>query len=90
MPAITVEDTSTLERLETVSNSTQRRIRSITEAPKGFEGEDFPVRRASRFHPLCLSRCRSPGSSPQGRLRARRAPSQESPALDEGCRLGSL
>lgn len=46
MPAITVEDASALARPETASNRTQRRIRSVTEAPKGFEGEGHQVRRA--------------------------------------------
>src|SRR3954470_23289811 len=46
MPAITVQDTSALARLDAAACRTQRQIRSITVAPKGFEGEGFPVRRA--------------------------------------------
>jgi len=47
MPAITVEDTGTLPKLDTVdAQAAQRSIRSVTVAPKGFEGEGFPVRRA--------------------------------------------
>lgn len=47
MPAITVEDTSTLPRLGSVgSDVAERTVRSLTDAPKGFEGEGFPVRRA--------------------------------------------
>ena len=47
MPAVTVEDISGLPRLGPVgSDVVQRAIRSVTEAPKGFEGEGFPVRRA--------------------------------------------
>lgn len=45
MPAVTVEDTSTLPRLAG-GTGRQRGIRSVTEAPRGFEGEGFPVRRA--------------------------------------------
>src|SRR4051794_25622576 len=46
MPAITVEDTSTLARLDAAACRAQRPIRAVTVAPKGFEGEGFPVRRA--------------------------------------------
>jgi len=47
MPAVTVEDATRLPRLEPVGgDAVQRIIRSVTEAPKGFEGEGFPVRRA--------------------------------------------
>ena len=47
MPAITVDDLTTLRRLPAVDEATaQRRVRSITTAPGGFEGEGFPVRRA--------------------------------------------
>src|SRR3954451_13098790 len=46
MPAITVEDTSALPRLDAAAGRPQRTIRSVTVAPKGFEGEGFPVRRA--------------------------------------------
>ena len=47
MPAITVEDVTTLQRLPPVDpTATRRRVRSVTTAPRGFEGEGFPVRRA--------------------------------------------
>jgi len=47
MPAITVDDITTLPRIPaTDPQSTQRRVRSVTSAPSGFEGEGFPVRRA--------------------------------------------
>ena len=47
MPAITVEDLTTLERVPPVpGGARQRRVRSVTLAPGGFEGEGFPVRRA--------------------------------------------
>src|SRR4051794_14750450 len=47
MPAITVEDTAMLPRLQpSGSQVAQRPIRSGTVAPKGCEGEGFPVRRA--------------------------------------------
>jgi quercetin 2,3-dioxygenase len=47
MPAITVNDTATLDRLDRVAPGTrQRPIRSVTVAPAGLEGEGFPVRRA--------------------------------------------
>jgi redox-sensitive bicupin YhaK (pirin superfamily) len=47
MPAITVDDLTTLRRLPHVDPAaTRRRVRSVTTAPGGFEGEGFPVRRA--------------------------------------------
>ncbi len=47
MPAITVNDVTTLRRLPaTDPAATPRRVRSVTTAPGGFEGEGFPVRRA--------------------------------------------
>jgi hypothetical protein len=48
MPAITVEDLTTLDRLAPVDPEQQRLrpVRSVTVAPQGFEGEGFPVRRA--------------------------------------------
>jgi redox-sensitive bicupin YhaK (pirin superfamily) len=47
MPAITVDDITTLQRLPKVApTTTPRRVRSVTTAPGGFEGEGFPVRRA--------------------------------------------
>src|SRR5688572_19618755 len=47
MPAVTVEDTTTLARVPVPAPGTvRRRVRSVTTAPSGFEGEGFPVRRA--------------------------------------------
>ena len=48
MPAITVPDLTVLPRLPRVDRSvlTERRVRSVTTAPDGLEGEGFPVRRA--------------------------------------------
>jgi len=47
MPAVTVDDVTTLGRIPAPGpESTQRRVRSITSAPSGLEGEGFPVRRA--------------------------------------------
>ncbi|HEY6566933.1 MAG TPA: pirin family protein [Actinomycetota bacterium] len=47
MPAITVDDITTLHRIPApVDDARQRQIRTVTTAPGGFEGEGFPVRRA--------------------------------------------
>src|SRR3712207_9384433 len=47
MPAVTVADTTTLPRVPLPAPRTvRRRTRSVTTAPRGFEGEGFPVRRA--------------------------------------------
>ncbi|MGH2635678.1 MAG: pirin family protein, partial [Actinomycetota bacterium] len=47
MPAITVEDLTQLERVPAVDEtSRRRRVRAVTTAPSGLEGEGFPVRRA--------------------------------------------
>ncbi|MDP9331135.1 MAG: pirin family protein [Actinomycetota bacterium] len=46
MPAVTVEDVTTLPRIPRVGDAAQRPVRSITTAPSGLEGEGFPVRRA--------------------------------------------
>jgi hypothetical protein len=46
MPAVTA-DTLTLPKIVVPSPSSRsRRVRSVTTAPQGFEGEGFPVRRA--------------------------------------------
>ncbi|MBX3314568.1 MAG: pirin family protein [Actinobacteria bacterium] len=46
MPAVTA-DTLTLPRLdEPLDGAVDRPVRSVTTAPRGFEGEGFPVRRA--------------------------------------------
>jgi redox-sensitive bicupin YhaK (pirin superfamily) len=47
MPAVTVEDPAKLERVPPVPEEARlRRVRSVTAAPSGLEGEGFPVRRA--------------------------------------------
>jgi quercetin 2,3-dioxygenase len=47
MPAITVEDITALERVPALGPEARiRRVRAITTAPSGLEGEGFPVRRA--------------------------------------------
>jgi redox-sensitive bicupin YhaK (pirin superfamily) len=47
MPAITVDDVTTLDRITPpAAVAKARAVRSITTAPRGFEGEGFPVRRA--------------------------------------------
>ena len=51
MPAITVDDVTILPRVGTAS-ATPREVVSISTAPRGFEGEGFPVRRAFAGVPL--------------------------------------
>jgi redox-sensitive bicupin YhaK (pirin superfamily) len=47
MPALTVDDVTTLPRVPVLPpDARHRAVRSVTTAPKGFEGEGFPVRRA--------------------------------------------
>jgi redox-sensitive bicupin YhaK (pirin superfamily) len=48
MPAVVVEDITVLPRIlePDPASARQRAVRSITVAPRGFEGEGFPVRRA--------------------------------------------
>jgi redox-sensitive bicupin YhaK (pirin superfamily) len=47
MPAITVEDLTVLPRIKEPGLGDQPRpVRSVTTAPRGYEGEGFPVRRA--------------------------------------------
>ena len=48
MPAITVTDLTILPRVPVPDPlvAVPRPVRSITTAPRGFEGEGFPVRRA--------------------------------------------
>jgi redox-sensitive bicupin YhaK (pirin superfamily) len=47
MPAVTVSDITTLARIpEPAPSAAERGVRSVTDAPSGFEGEGFPVRRA--------------------------------------------
>lgn len=46
MPAVTVKDITVLPRVGADVTSVARRVKSITTAPQGYEGEGFPVRRA--------------------------------------------
>src|ERR1700722_20126056 len=48
MPAVTVNDLSTLPKVERPDpdGSAERALQSVTTAPSGYEGEGFPVRRA--------------------------------------------
>lgn len=47
MPAVTVDDLLLLPRVpEPPDDAVERPVRSVTTAPRGFEGEGFPVRRA--------------------------------------------
>lgn len=46
MPAVTVKDITILPRVSADSALRARKVKSITTAPSGFEGEGFPVRRA--------------------------------------------
>jgi quercetin 2,3-dioxygenase len=47
MPAVTVPDTLVLPRITAPdAGAALRPVKSVTEAPRGFEGEGFPVRRA--------------------------------------------
>jgi redox-sensitive bicupin YhaK (pirin superfamily) len=48
MPAVTLDDTSRLPRIALPDSASvrQRPVVSVTTAPKGYEGEGFPVRRA--------------------------------------------
>src|SRR3954468_18526986 len=47
MPAVTVDDATTLDRVTAPSpDARPRAVRSVTTAPSGLEGEGFPVRRA--------------------------------------------
>ena len=46
MPAVTVSDITILPRVIAAANLRARRVKSVTTAPQGFEGEGFPVRRA--------------------------------------------
>jgi redox-sensitive bicupin YhaK (pirin superfamily) len=47
MPAVTVTDITSLARIpEQAPDAADRKVRSVTTGPQGFEGEGFPVRRA--------------------------------------------
>lgn len=46
MPAVTVKDITVLPRVVADPSLRARKVKSVTTAPSGFEGEGFPVRRA--------------------------------------------
>ena len=46
MPAVTVSNTLTLPKILAPAGGSVRAVRQVTTAPRGFEGEGFPVRRA--------------------------------------------
>jgi quercetin 2,3-dioxygenase len=53
MPAVTVEDVLVLPRLPTLAPATRiRTVRRLVTAPRGYEGEGFPVRRGFADVPL--------------------------------------
>ena len=53
MPAVTVPDNLALPRITAPADPVAvRPVRSITDAPSGFEGEGFPVRRAFAGVPI--------------------------------------
>ena len=54
MPAVTVDDLTTLERIELPDDASRpRAVRAVLTAPTGLEGEGFPVRRA--FHGVSMA-----------------------------------
>jgi redox-sensitive bicupin YhaK (pirin superfamily) len=53
MPAVTVVDNLTLDRIATLGPDARvRPVLAVTDAPSGFEGEGFPVRRAFAGVPM--------------------------------------
>ena len=53
MPAVTVPDNLVLPRIAApAAQGTVRPVKSVTDAPSGFEGEGFPVRRAFAGVPM--------------------------------------
>ena len=46
MPAVTVPDNLVLPQVPAPAGAVVRPVKSVTDAPSGFEGEGFPVRRA--------------------------------------------
>src|SRR6516165_6822191 len=53
MPAVTVPDNLVLPRITPPADrSAVRPVKTVTDAPAGFEGEGFPVRRAFAGVPL--------------------------------------
>ena len=52
MPAVTVPDNLVLPRVTTPEAASLRPVKSVTDAPAGYEGEGFPVRRAFAGVPI--------------------------------------
>ncbi len=52
MPAVTVPDNLVLPRVPTPETASLRPVKSVTDAPAGYEGEGFPVRRAFAGVPI--------------------------------------
>jgi hypothetical protein len=52
MPAVTVADNLTLPRIAAVATEDIRPVKAVTDAPSGYEGEGFPVRRAFAGVPI--------------------------------------
>ena len=75
MPAVTVDDLTVLPRLHAPGlGDTVRPVQSVTTAPRGFEGEGFPVRRAFAGVDLQPARpVRAHGPDGRGGVRPRRA-----------------
>ena len=76
MPAIVVDDITVLPRIPAPDPAIarERRVRSVTVAPQGFEGEGFPVRRAFAGVDARGPRpVRPPRPDGRGRVRPRRA-----------------
>src|SRR5262245_22525518 len=46
MPAVTVDNPLALPRVSAAADAVARPVLTVTTAPKGYEGEGFPVRRA--------------------------------------------
>lgn len=46
MPAVSVKDITVLPRISSDQSLRARKVKSVTTAPSGYEGEGFPVRRA--------------------------------------------
>ncbi len=52
MPAVTVPDTLALPRIAVPASGDLRPVKAVTDAPSGYEGEGFPVRRAFAGVPI--------------------------------------
>ena len=76
VPAVTVSDLTTLPAMPALdrAQAVERPVQSVTTAPRGLEGEGFPVRRALRRRPPAGPRSvRAHGPDGGGRVRPRGA-----------------